>query len=517
MQRSFHNLFIILLLLQTLFCYCDTTITTDIAPFTFDYSQYGLNKKALKRAEKLDSIFDNTKLGEIHLTITEEEWNKLLELTHKGDGNYDQGIYIKSACHFEKENKTYNMKEIGLRIRGNTSRRPPAKIKQHNNNRPQYQQVSFRLKFTEYHDKKYHLEKALKGMNLKFMRNDSSYVQEVYSYDLLRRFGLWTAALACFVKLYITVESSDKAYFGVYKSIEQINKQYIKARVGDNAFSDDTGNLWKCGGANLINENLDEYIGQDYWDGEKYISYKYELKTNDKNEQTRKFAYTQFKAFIENLNTKQGSDFESWIASAFDVDSFLKTLAVNVTVGMWDDYWNNKNNYYLYFDGSGKCFFIPHDYDSTLGPYHPRMNNITEMNPLSWGDSEAPLVDKILAIEKYREQYKRYLTELIDKENALFNVNASEKRIKQWYNQIEDACDKNLYDASYNANLTDKKTLKELIANMLIPFGFEWFGDMDIKKGKSTKECYILGGGDSNYFVRRTNTIRKAIDEDSCK
>lgn len=47
---------------------------------------------------------------------------------------------------------------------------------------------------------------------------------------------------------------------------------------------------------------------------------------------------------------------------------FLKTYAIrNVTVGMWDDYWSNSNNYYFYFDAAGKFYFIPYDYDNTLG------------------------------------------------------------------------------------------------------------------------------------------------------
>ena len=40
-----------------------------------------------------------------------------------------------------------------------------------------------------------------------------------------------------------------------------------------------------------------------------------------------------------------------------DVNLFLKTY-VNVMVGMWDDYWNNSNNFYFYFDGAGKFYFI---------------------------------------------------------------------------------------------------------------------------------------------------------------
>jgi spore coat protein CotH len=73
-----------------------------------------------------------------------------------------------------------------------------------------------------------------------------------------------------------------------------------------------------------------------------------------------------------------------------DVNLFLKTYAVNVTVGMWDDYWSNSNNYYFYFDAAGKFYFIPYDYDNTLGT-SLLMTDSGIQDPLNWGKMQTIL------------------------------------------------------------------------------------------------------------------------------
>jgi spore coat protein CotH len=56
------------------------------------------------------------------------------------------------------------------------------------------------------------------------------------------------------------------------------------------------------------------------------------------------------------------------LEAAFDVQSFLRVLAVNAMVGMADDYWRGGNNYYLWQNPGGKWGFIPFDYDRSFGP-----------------------------------------------------------------------------------------------------------------------------------------------------
>ncbi|MBR6932314.1 MAG: site-2 protease family protein, partial [Bacteroidales bacterium] len=107
----------------------------------------------------------------------------------------------------------------------------------------------------------------------------------------------------------------------------------------------------------------------------------------------------------------EGSQFHDWIGSHMDVDLFLKTYAVNVGVGMWDDYWNNAgNNTFLYFNSQSATdyhvYLLPHDYDNTLGTTSAvgAQTDAVTHNPYEWGPTDvtqSPLVNKILAFDDY--------------------------------------------------------------------------------------------------------------------
>ena len=122
-----------------------------------------------------------------------------------------------------------------------------------------------------------------------------------------------------------------------------------------------------------------------------------------------------------------------------DVDLFLKTLAVNVAVGMWDDYWNNSNNFYLYFNTTDKenyqVWFIPYDYDNTLGTMKQLgvQSDACRQNPLKWGDSSYPLTVKILQNSTWKSTYIKYLKELCA---GNFSASASAGRIRKWQDMI---------------------------------------------------------------------------------
>ncbi len=437
-------------------------------------------EKAVTRSEALDELFNNMNLGTITLTVAQDQWEQLINNTN----SKKKSVYVKSDFKYEKNGKTYEMNDIGIRNRGNSSYRAP--VDESGN----LQQAHFKLKFDTFiDDNAHHMKKALKGINLKFMLNDSSYVQEVYSYDLFKRFGVWTAPRCSYAKLYIKIGDNPESYFGIYKAIEPVSKQFIKARIAAAKFSSDTGNLWKClyqggGPADLKNDgNLNGKIGID---SDSYTPV-YSLKTNEENLNTEK---NQLITFIQNLNSKTGSDFETWIETAFDVDLFLKTLAVSVSCGMWDDYWRNSNNYYLYFDGTGKAFFIPYDYDNSLGaPNDGLMSNPAEQNPLDWGKgNSAPLVTKILAISKYKEKYKEYLKELIDSSKGYFDVASSKARINNWYDLIRSSA------TGYDASAVFSKDGED-----------SWY----LKEGKPSSK-YSLLSSSNNYFDLRAAAIIEA-------
>lgn len=60
--------------------------------------------------------------------------------------------------------------------------------------------------------------------------------------------------------------------------------------------------------------------------------------------------YSDFMKFIKIIHNTTDEEFESRITTVFDVDRYLKLLAVDAWTGHWDGYSGNGNNYALYFN-----------------------------------------------------------------------------------------------------------------------------------------------------------------------
>jgi hypothetical protein len=130
-----------------------------------------------------------------------------------------------------------------------------------------------------------------------------------------------------------------------------------------------------------------------------------------------------------------------------DVDLFLKTYAVSVAVGMWDDYWASYgNNYYFYFANNGKAYFIPYDYDNSLGISYDYssyvgtlgVGNTGTRSFIDWNSKtdDPPLIAKILGVPEFMNKYKVYIEQLIAPANNLFSFVASTNRIRTWHSMI---------------------------------------------------------------------------------
>jgi hypothetical protein len=87
---------------------------------------------------------------------------------------------------------------------------------------------------------------------------------------------------------------------------------------------------------------------------------------------------------------------------------------MEVLVGHWDNYFANKNNYWLYHNmKTGKFVYLPYDMDNTWGVQWG-FSNIANRNIHDWGNkagSAAPLTYKLFAIPQYKRMYEFYIRE----------------------------------------------------------------------------------------------------------
>ena len=448
------------------------------------------------RTENLDFIFGTDAVAEITLTIKRSEWNTLLE-------NYDTNQKNEDCIHADfkmtKGEYTWQAEDIGMRLRGNTSRIRP----QQGDN---YYQAHFKIDFEEWIEddtiEEGKLAGCMKGIILKRFKDDPTYVREVFGYNFFRNNGIWTAPRAGYTRLFINiVEDGGKTTeldYGVYAMIEEINKQFLKERseitqqIGTK-FNGNKGNLWKCcwqssNGPSMATD-FDAYrsfgVEEIFLDETKSMRYDYDLKTNKDDLIS---ARDEFIDFIYELNTlSTDEEIRAFYEKRMDVDLFLKTYACNVLLGMDDDYWNNKNNYYFYFDKKGKCYFIPYDYDNILGTNC--FDDTAIRNPLEWGRDgvEAPLIEKLLSVPEYKTMYIDYLLELSEESSF---VEGSKIEIQR------------LQDLIRNYTATKDISFDEIYSFSTVGDGVgRWCSNY--RNGKD----YKLVGDTLNYFETKSKSI----------
>ena len=114
---------------------------------------------------------------------------------------------------------------------------------------------------------------------------------------------------------------------------------------------------------------------------------------------------------------------------------------------MWDDYWNNANNYYLYFNNTGltgyKFYFIPYDYDNTLGTSLRcgNQDDAGRQDPLHWGVDNNRLIARILKFNDFKAIYIKHLKFLVANGNAMMDRSTAQMRIRIWQSKIADYID----------------------------------------------------------------------------
>ena len=364
---------------------------------------------------------DELKLHEMEVHITLEEWNRLLSIL---DQNIKSDQYVKADLIYRHTpgnlTEVDTVNEVGFRIRGNTTRRLPYK-------NGEFRRAHFKIKFdkrfdqvegtTEYEVRKKRTFADIEAINLKWGREgneaDVSQIREIYQYDMMRKAGVFVPkTTSCHLILNVGGEELD---YGVYTAIEPIDDTFLKHNLGH-----DDGDLYKClwkgmGPATLSRGSAS---GTKVGEGDAEIGYEptYDLKEGS-------LENNRLLDFVNNLGGLSGTDLKAYLEANVDVDMFLRYLAMNVILGMPDDYWAMGNNYYLFFPDDGKITFLPYDYDHGLGggwtPFDAANAKIYTWRD-GTGNSYRALM-KILDYSDYKTIYESYLKEFALGENALFD------------------------------------------------------------------------------------------------
>lgn len=397
-----------------------------------------------------DEVYREKEVATIKITMDPVDKDFLLH-----DDNVWSDIYLHAQLQFSNSLiDTVLSEDVGIRLRGNTSRTQPKR--------------SFKIKFKEFEGGKFY---GYKKFNLKAENNDPSMVREMLAMQTFRNANV-AATKTHHAEVYINDE-----YMGLYLNVEQLDDEFLAAR-----FNNDTGNLYKCTWPATLEDN-----------GELYNNDTYELKTNkDINDRTI------LTHFVDVLNNTSDEAFQVEIEKVFNVQPYIRYLAVEALIGHWDGYSYNKNNFYLYENpDTGLIEFMPYDTDNTFGiNWLGDDKDWGTRDVLDWAThGEArPLTNRILEVDSYYWKYIRELDKLIE---TVFNEEALFGQFDEFKNRLSEPVSRDNYYLNYRYSFQEFIDSYELnnIAGHL-PYGLKPYVSTRVQTAQESLS--ILGLEDVN-------------------
>lgn len=318
-----------------------------------------------------DSVVFNDKIvPRVDIKIHPDSLAKLLDWENRyEDHEYPADFYWNDGINKDTVLNT------GFRLRGNTSRSSAKK--------------SFKIEFNHFGSKKFY---GLSDLNLNGEHNDPSIIRSKLSWDIMKMAGI-EAPRSNHVSLYINNE-----YRGLYINVEHIDNDYLEDRG-----KDPDGQLFKC------------FYGTDFvYRGNNPNNYDrnvYEAQ-NNKDEPD----YYTLMEFTRALDDISNPDFRCNLEEKFDVDQYLKRLAIEILVGHWDNPVYNKNNAYLYHNPATKKYeLLSYDIDNTFGIDWFNVN-WAERNIYSWAhpSDPRPIYNHLMKVPEYKIRFGYYIKKFAD-------------------------------------------------------------------------------------------------------
>ncbi|GAB3516162.1 hypothetical protein GCM10027442_33250 [Emticicia fontis] len=289
----------------------------------------------------------------------------------------DEPNYFAVMMKFNEKTWT----NVGFRLKGNSSL---ASIW-----RSGIYKLPFRLNMDEFEDQfpaiKNQRFYGFQELSMSPGYGDNSLIREKVAADIFREAGV-PAARTAFYKVYIDF-GEGKKYCGIYTMVEVIDDTMVKDQFTDDPQA--KGNIYKP-------ESTFQSFTESQFE-----------KKNNKTEAD----YSDVKAFITALNaTNRTTDASTWRANlekTFNVDHYLKYLAVNNTIVNWDVYGAMAHNYYLYNSPTKKLTWIPWDHNEAMKSSGRNIVSLamTEV-ARTW-----PLLRYVADDAVYFAKYKQYVSE----------------------------------------------------------------------------------------------------------
>ena len=321
--------------------------------------------------ERQDQFYDPQIVQEIELFISDQDRQAMLDAL-------PEQIYVPATFKWRE----VVIQNVGVRFKGMSSSQPNSWWKR-----------SFLIKFSEYVEGQRFL--GLRRVSLDNAVQFGSLFSERLITDILK-----AEEVPCSKTNYSTLTLNGR-YEGVFVNVERIDKSFL-----ERVFQNRQGILYKnhLGGPGSDLTVLNQ--ASDYSDS-------FEPKTH-KDEAD----YTEILELTTLLRDTPDPDLPSLLESRFELESFLKLMAVMVLSGAFDQYTGfNPHNYYLYDDpNTGLMTYLVWDLDVGFVDQAFGQLPIIDGWNTSWPLPQVPrpLLERVLLDEELRTRYHVHAERILE-------------------------------------------------------------------------------------------------------
>jgi len=308
---------------------------------------------------------------------------------YKQNTKYDKQKWQDCSIYYYTSTDTIEWYHVGVRYKGNSSLQRSYESGS--------SKISFKLDFDQYEEDYPDLKNqrfyGFKQLNLSNNFDDNSCLREKVIADLFRSFGV-PAAHTRFCALFVD-HGEGKEFYGVYTIVEEVDDTVLKDQ-----FRNNDGNLYKPDGDAAS-------FGEGTFDKDEFVK----KNNEDKNDYTD---VLNLYDVLNNENDTRTTDTALWCSNlekVLNVPEFLKWLAANTVIQNWDTYGNMTHNYYLYNnEDTGLLNWIPWDNNEAFSNKGNRALSLS----LSKVSKFWPLINYLMKIDKYKNEYKKNLQKFVD-------------------------------------------------------------------------------------------------------
>lgn len=345
-----------------------------------------------------DRFFDPEVVQTIHLAVKPEDLDRMRRAL-------PQRICVPGVFRWNDQ----TLQNVGVRYKGNSSSGPDSSHKR-----------AFLIVFSEY-------LKGQRFLGLRHVALDNgiqfgSLFSERLITDVLRDLGV-KASRCNYARVYL-----NEKYIGVYVNVERIDKSFIERHFGT-----DPGSLFKVDeggpGADF------RYLGAD----PALYQKSFELHAG-----TKVKAFAELLEFIRAVDTPTGTEAE--LRRSLDVEAFVKTTAVMLLAGAFDQYtgWG-PHNYYLYRNPADRRWtYIPWDLDVGFADKAFGRVPVLDGWHAAWPAPipGRPLMERLIAHTNLLQRYREQASVILE---ASFRPEILIPKLRTLYEQIRPALEEDPY------------------------------------------------------------------------